>query len=307
MSRSNRIVCFLILLAVAVGCGKGPQPATLGAAERFAQGMTAYEKKKYLQAIEHFQAVLYNYPGNAVIDTAQYYLALAYFGNDEYELAGVEFNRLLTNHPSSPFVSHAQYMKAVCAYEAAPKNPGLDQTEVTDAIRQLQDFIEDRPESEFVDDARQLLRQANTRLAKKYFKAGVVYTRINAPKSARIYYQKVVDDYTDSDYAPLAIYAIAESDFALRNYDSARVKFEGFIAAFPAHELAAKARESAARSWLKSGEQSLVKGDSLKARQSFEQLIKLYPDDKHAIKAGKLLPALPSDTTSAADRAQQTP
>lgn len=307
MSRITHPIWLLMLVALLASCGKGPSVATLGAEERFKLGMTAYEKKKYLRAIEHFQGVLYNYPGNAVIDTAQYYLALAYFGNKEYELAGVEFNRLLTNHPSSPYVVHAQYMKAVCTYETAPKNPGLDQTEVTNAIKQLEDFVEDRPESEFVADARQLIRQAKTRLAKKYFKAGVVYTRINAPKSARIYYQKVVDDYTDSDYAPLAIFAIAESDFALHDYDSARVKFEGFMAAFPQHELAAKARHSAARAWYREGEQALDKGDSVRARRAFDQLIKLYPDDKHAVKAGKLLPSLPTDTADVQGRAQQTP
>jgi len=188
------------------GCAGEVSLSGLNSHELFDLGKDLYDDEKYIKAIEHFQAIVYNYPGEAIVDTAQYYLALSYFGNEDYTLAGVEFNRLVLNYPSSEYFENALFLKAASYYQSTPKHHGLDQRELEKAIRQLNDFIIDYPESESVADAKQLLSQARTRMAKKYYKSGEVYKHMGAFESARTYYQIVIDDYTDiEEYSARAL------------------------------------------------------------------------------------------------------
>lgn len=314
MNRSiKRFVYFLIaatLIAIAFGCSSPKTLTNLPSDELFKQGKEKYDKKKYLSAVELFQAIVYNFPGKSIVDTAQYYLALSYYANQEYPVAAVEFNRLLTNYPYSVYAAEAQFMKAVCAFESAPKSPGLDQTETLDAIKQFEDFLIDRPESEMIPDCKKYLLVARTRVASKFYRAGMVYSRIHAPKAANIYYQKVIDDYTDTEFAPLATFAIAQDEYDLRNYDAARTKFEAFAKAFPAHNLVSRAGEMAVCAAFRSGEAAYDKSDFATAKARLEAFKKEFPNDKRVKKAEKYLAYIaqlppsetapvPKDTTNA--------
>lgn len=283
------ISSFVIILASA-GCGPAQKNLShLPARELFTQAKAKYDQHKYASAIELFQTVVYNYPGETIIDTAQYYLALAYFGNQEYALAGTEFNRYLINYPTSAYAANAQFMKAVSAFEDTPKSSGLDQTELDDVIRQLKDFITDHPESEVLSDARKYLAAAEERLAEKYYNGGITYSRLGAADAAKIYFQKVIDEYTDSKYAPMASFNIAVEEMHLKHYDEARKRFETFRTVFPNHPLAAKAAVEARKAALKGAEAVYQKGDMKTAGEKFQALVKDFPDTGEARKAGSYL------------------
>ena len=216
----NRRLWFLLsslILAAALvvgGCG-GPQKiGNMTADELYKLAKEKYDKKKYFRAIELFQNLVYSHAGDPIVDTAQYYLGMSYFGNDEYQLASAEFNRLLINYPASAFAEHAQFMRAVSTFEAAPKHFGLDQSELIPALQHLQDFITDHPESPYVADAKALLLRGRTRSARKMYEAAVVYSRTESYQAANIYYQKVVDEYLDTEYAPRALFMIADGELA---------------------------------------------------------------------------------------------
>ncbi|UCE24528.1 MAG: outer membrane protein assembly factor BamD [Candidatus Zixiibacteriota bacterium] len=292
----KRIITLAALLLLAVtlltgfgGCGRKTVLANLTPHELFELGKEKYDNRRYIDAQQHFQAIVYNYPGESIVDTAQYYLALSYFGAKEYELAQVEFNRLVLNYPSSVYFEHAIFMKAVSFFEGTPRHYGLDQTDVETAIKQFEDFIIDYPEAEKVDEARQYLLVARTRLAKKYFNSAVVYNRMGAYKAAEKYYQKVIDDYTDTEFAPRATFYIAEMAYKQRRYDDASKGYEGFVAVFLEHELADEARRRAAEAAYKAGEKAFDRGDFATARERFESFVRNYPQHKKVDKAEEIL------------------
>ncbi len=284
----------LLLLTVAIltglnGCGHKPILANLAPHELFELGKEKYDNKRYIDAQQYFQSIVYNYPGESIVDTAQYYLALSYFGAKEYELAQVEFNRLVLNYPSSVYFEHSIFMKAVSFFEGTPRHYGLDQSDVEKAVKQFEDFIIDYPEAELVDEARQYLLVARTRLAKKYYNSAIVYSRMGAYKAAEKYYQKVIDDYTDTEFGPKATFYIAEMAYKQRRYDDASKGFEGFVAVFPDHELAAEARKRAAEAAYKAGEKAFDSGDLTAARERFENFLRNYPQHKKVDKAEEIL------------------
>ncbi len=261
----------------------------MSAQELLQRGKQAHEKKKYFKAIKLFETVVYNYPGASIVDTAQYYLALSYFGNDEYEVAGVEFNRLILNYPSSVYFEHAVFMKAVCAFESTPKHYGLDQTELQNAIKQFEDFLIDFPESQLREDASAYLLTARTRMAKKSYENGVVYNRVRAFEAAKIYFQKVIDDYTDTEFAPKASFQYAEIEFKLGRFDQARRKFEDFRTVFPQHKWVHKASRRIIEAAFKSGEAAFKKEDYALAERKLQAFQENYPNNGWTKKADKYL------------------
>ena len=294
-----------LTLMLGSGGGDGCKSDRLAqsAHETFETAKCRYDKRKYLKAIESLQQVIYNYPGDPVVDTAQYFLALSYFGNKDYALASVEFNRLVLNYPGSVYADHSQFMRAVCTFETTPKNAGLDQADLAEAIRQLEDFILEHPESELVPDADKYLNLARTREAKRFFSAAVVYTRIGASEAAKKYYQKVIDDYTSSEYAPAASYNIAEEEMNMRAYDEARRRFENFVVVYPNDPLVSKARKRAADAAFKAGEAALKKADYETANGKFQTFKKDFPTDSRVKKADQYLQEIAGKATSAAPKA----
>ncbi len=279
----------LVVALLATGCGGSKSLSRMTARELFEAGRAAYEKEKYLKAIETLENCVYNYPGETIVDTAQYFLALAYFGSGEYEVAQVEFNRLALNYPASAYFENAIFMRAVCHFESTPSHYGLDQADLHTAIQEFEDFTIDFPESDVAPDARKYLLVARTRLARKSYESGVVYDRIGAYKAARVYFQGVIDDYTDTEFAPLATYQYACMDLKLDDFDAARGKFESFFAVFPDHELAPQAAEQAVVAAFMSGEAAFESGDYTLAQQKLELFKTDFPDHELTQKANDYL------------------
>lgn len=279
----------IILMAVGIGCGGKPNLSKLSSQELFTLGKEKYDNKKYVISIDYFQTLVYNYPGESIIDTAQYYLALSYFGEKEYELAQVEFNRLVVNYPSSAYFEHALFMKAVCYFEGTPKNFGLDQTDLYLAIRQFEDFVIDYPESVLVEDAKKYLNIAHTRLAHKFYKSAQVYERIGTYKSAQIYFQKVIDEYTDTEYAAPSTFGVGDMLFRQKKYDEATTRLNDFITVFPENELVPSARELLQKAAFLNAESAYNKGEYEKANELLSAFIAKYPENKKIEDANKYL------------------
>lgn len=304
---TGTVIGLLLIAAFISSCGTGARPiAQLDARELFAEGQMLYEKEKYRKAIEYFQTVVFNYPGNAVVDSAQYYLGLSYFGTEDYELAALEFERLVRNYPASAFFENSLFMRGVSYFEATPEHPGLDQTELQRAINIFQDFLIDYPESELIPDARAYLQAAQTRMAEKFYNAGIVYERISAHNAAKIYFQKVIDEYTDTEFAPKAAYKLAEMDLKMKNFSAARDAFQGFIAAFPEHELVDEARDKAIKAAYQACRLTYEQGNYAKARQCLLQFRDDFPTNGYEDDVDELLEALdnqpaPADTSEHAE------
>ncbi|RME28354.1 MAG: outer membrane protein assembly factor BamD, partial [Candidatus Zixiibacteriota bacterium] len=269
-------------------------------------GKQQYQDHKYLKAIESFQSIVFNHPGAAVVDSAQYYLGLSYFGNKEYALAGVEFNRLLLNYPSSAYAENAQFMKAVCFFEGTPRDYALDQSELQKAIRQFEEFIIDHPDSDLLPDAQAYLNKAKERLARKYYEAGIVYKRLHAYKSAKIYFQKVVDDFTNTPYGALATYEIADAAFKMHKYDEAARLFANFAVVFPKHEKVAEARRHEVEAAFRAAKVAYDNGKYSDAASRFEKFLEKYPDSKKANDARKYLEKLKQELPVASSDESQS-
>lgn len=236
----------LLTIIILAGCGGVTMKNYATSEEQYREAYKEFQNKHYVKAIDGFQKVVYNFSGSPMVDSAQYYLAMAYYLDKEYFLAAAEFERVVNNYPGSDFVDDSQYMAGLCYFKSAPKNSSLDQVELTRALEVLNDFVTDYPGSELVDDARETIKLGMDRLARKSYENGRMYFRLGYYKSAQIYFQSVIDDHTDSDWAAQALYYLAEIELKKENYSDAKEKFNNFLIVYPEHDLTEKAQNKLA-------------------------------------------------------------
>ncbi len=233
-----------VLFTIIAGCGSGiTMKAYNTAEEQYSKSMDAYRGKNYLKAIDGFQKVVYNFSGAQMVDSAQYYLAMSYYQDKDFFLAASEFERLVNNYPGSPYVDDAQYMSGLCYFKSSPKHYGLDQVELFKALEMLHDFVTDYPQSELIPDAKETIKQGRARLANKQYDSGRMYHRLGYYTSARIYFQSVIDDFTDSEFAPQSLYYLAEIEQKTENLVEAKTKLKNFLIIYPEHKFAEKAKD----------------------------------------------------------------
>ena len=236
-----KYLAIFILLFVILGCGSKPQKV-LSPPEQFQYAKNLYEKKKFYKAQIAFENLIFTYPGNTVIDTAQYYLGMCYFSQKEYGIAAGEFKRLLSAYHKSEYTDDAQFQVAMCHYKMSPKYQ-LDPSETYNAIDEFRLLIANYPGSSFRDDAVARVKELEDKLAKKKFMTGKLYLRMGNYEPALTYFSFVRDNYPATDWAVRAFYYTGEVQECLEKYDEALQTFENFLVGFSEHEFAPKAKK----------------------------------------------------------------
>lgn len=233
----------LILLMIAAGCSSVGKINKDNAEDQYATAKKLYDEGKYYHAAEAFRLMIFNFSGVSYIDSVQYYLGMCYFSDEDYILAVSEFKRLARNFPYSPLADDAQLKVGECYYMNAPDNVGLDQTDTYAAISELENFIEDYPNSSLLQEATGLLDKCRARIAQKTYKNGEQYYKMGNYRSARIYLERVVTDFTSEEWRGCALYKLAEIDAKEEKYEDAAAKLSNLITTFPGHKWEEDAQE----------------------------------------------------------------
>ncbi len=198
----------------------------------FAIAKRNYDKKDYLEAIDDFSLIKIKFSGTKIIDKSQFYLGMCYYQREEYILAAYEFEYLLKNYATSSFIVQDRYQLAMCYYNLSPKYD-LDQTYTHYAINEFQNFLELYPTDKLATDAEARIKELKNKLAFKEFKTGDLYSKMGNYKAAIYYYELVLQDYFDSDYADNALYSKIQMLILRKNYSDARIEIERFERKFP--------------------------------------------------------------------------
>lgn len=236
-------IIFAIVFSLLISsCGKKNKNELLTAEEAFREAMEKFQKGKYLDASEKLTLVTLNYSGSAIIDSAQYYLAESHFKMKEYLIAASEFQRLVFQFPSSPLCDDGKYKIGLSYFLMSPKY-GLDQEFTRKSVEEFQEFTEEYPESELVPEVIDKIFAARKKLAKKLYKSGELYFKMQDYESAVIYLSEVLDNYYDTEYAQKALLKKGESYLKMKKFEDADAEFKKVIEKYPDTKESIKAKE----------------------------------------------------------------
>ena len=114
-------------------------------------------------------------------------------------MALIEFEKLVSRMGFSPYIEKSRWRICETLMLLSP-NFYHDQDSSVKAISQIQEFLDDFPNSEFSKDADKLINDLRTRLAEKNMETGKLYVKLKAYDSAIVSYQKVVSEYYDTKF-----------------------------------------------------------------------------------------------------------
>ncbi len=235
MRMMARILFVLTASLMLWGCAGTVDTANLGAEDRFKYAMELFNDETWDQAINEFQAITLQFPGNEVVDDAQYYLGLCRVNRKEYLLAANEFSQLIRNYTTSKLVPDAQYQLAECYYELSPAF-SLDQRYTKKAIEEFQAFVDLFPADEKVPDVEKKIRELNEKLAQKEFNSAVIYERLEFYTASLNYYGSVMELYHDTPYASKASYNKIKILIQKSRIPEAETEIANFLAKYPESE-----------------------------------------------------------------------
>jgi len=158
----------------------------------------------YGKAVEIFKQVIENAPYGSYGELAQYKISEGYKKMGEYPNAREAFEKLIENYPKSELVDDAKYQIALVTFKMS-RAASYDEEDTDKAIEEFSKFVAEHPQSELVQESQEATRELKGRKAKKAFDIAEFYAKNGSLASAKIYYNKIIEQYGESHWAGLAL------------------------------------------------------------------------------------------------------
>ena len=212
----------IIALLIITGCGiSNPFNDDVSYKERFDEGLRFFEEEKYVKSSQQFNIIVQRASHTDLGDDALFFLAESYFKNKDYDLALIEYEKLVSRMGFSPYIEKSRWRICESLTYLSP-NYYHDQESSLKALSQIQEFIDDFPSSDFSKDASLLLNSLRERLAMKAMETGKLYVKLKAYDSAIVSYKNVINQYYDTVFFKDANLEIIKCYMLLGQQDNAK-------------------------------------------------------------------------------------
>ena len=176
-----------------------------------------FENEEFRRASTLFEQILPKYRGKPQAERITFFYAKSLLEIKNYVLAAYQFESFIKAYPISQKVEEAAYLEAFCFYKQSPRF-SLDQTETSEAIDKLQDFINFYPFSENLDIANEHVQELRLKLEKKAFEIAKQYNTIRDYTSAITVLNSFIVDYPGTPLREDALYYLFDSSFKSVSY-----------------------------------------------------------------------------------------
>jgi len=210
-----------LLLFIIVGCSSTLPDESLSLAEHLKIGMDYLDEEEYIKAQDEFKFVLSRGTGTDYGDDAQFFLAEAYFLNEEFLLSITEYENLTRKMAFSPFFEKSRFR--ICeAYRIESPDYYNDQSYTEKALERYIEFLDDFPDSEYNQTVTESMSILRNKLAKKLYETGILYLKMDEFEPARMSFNNALDQYYDTDIIDHVHVGIIKSFIQEKNIDQAK-------------------------------------------------------------------------------------
>ena len=163
-----------------------------------------YVAGQYTQAITLLNDVITILKGSDRGEESVYMLAMSYLKNKEYSIASESFQQYYTSYPRGKYTERARFYAGKSLWISTPESQ-LDQSDTYKAIQELQLFLEFFPNSIFVEEAQQIIFDAQDKLVEKEYDSAKLYYNLgtymgNNYQACVICAQNALKDYPFTKY-----------------------------------------------------------------------------------------------------------
>ena len=186
----------------------------------YEKALKFYDGKAWLSAARIFEELYPLSMGTPVGDTILFLFADSYFQNRDYQMAAFHFRDYVRRYPGTDRTELAALNAVKAMYYNSP-DYNLDQFITQIAIDEVILFIQQYPNSKYIEECNEILDEMRDKLAKKELEILRMYYEIGYYEAAQIIARNFLKTYSASKYATEAIYILIKN-----NYDFARKSVE---------------------------------------------------------------------------------
>lgn len=245
---------FALLALGAIGCGGNRPREALSHGENarrsYENARRAFEDRDCLTADPLFRRIRREYPYSRYAALSELRIADCHLVQNHYTEAIRAYRSFVRHRPAHADVPYAEFKIAESYFRQIPSEFFLspppqerDQAATRNALRQLRRFVLDHPESEHVERAREMVRDALSLLARHELYVAEFYLGRDQPMAAVGRLRRLLDVYEGSGIEPQALLLLGRVYLHMREVRDARRTFEELIDRFPESGYSEQAQE----------------------------------------------------------------
>ncbi|WP_121462727.1 outer membrane protein assembly factor BamD [Chryseobacterium defluvii] len=191
-----------------------------------------FAKKKWKNALALYDRLPNLVAGTDDAPNVVFNSAYANYYDKNYKLAGHQFKNFAVSFPQDSRKEEAAYMSALCYYEGS-MDYNLDQSSTELAINELQDFLNNYPNSERSKNISQLIDELSYKLEFKAYENARQYFKMGDYKAANVALDNVLEDFPSTKLRPKIYDYIVKSRYELATksvYDLKDERIESALA-----------------------------------------------------------------------------
>lgn len=156
-----------------------------------------YSKGNYVKASALYEELIPVYKGDPRAEEIYYYFSYCTYYQGDYALAQYHFKNYYRSFPAGKHAEEALFMNAYCYYLNSPIYK-LDQTDTKNAMAELQNFVDQYPESSRIDSCNKISDLLRGKLEHKEYDITKQYFNISDYKAAIVSAKNFAKDFPES-------------------------------------------------------------------------------------------------------------
>lgn len=173
-----------------------------------------YTKGNYVKASALYEELIPVYKGDPKAEEIYYYFAYCTYYQGDYALAQYHFKNYYRSFPAGKHGEEALFMNAYCYYLNSPIYK-LDQTDTKNAMAELQNFVDQFPESARIDSCNKISDLLRAKLEHKEYDITKQYFNITDYKASIVSAKNFIKDFPESRNIDEILYLTVNSYYLL--------------------------------------------------------------------------------------------
>ncbi|MGH1384724.1 outer membrane protein assembly factor BamD [Kordia sp.] len=216
-----------------------------------------YKEKKFKKSSRLFEQIVPKFRGKPQGERVTFLYGRTLFEIEQYIVSGYQFERFVRSYPKSDSIQAASFYEAKSYYMQSPRY-SIDQRETVTAINKLQGFINNYPDSEYLDSANEMVEELTTKIEKKAYEIAKQYNTISDYKASIKATENFLSDFPGTSFREDAM----------------------FLRLDAMYNLAGKSFKE------------LMESRFNEAASAYKSLIKFYPESKYKEEADKIMASI---------------
>ena len=203
--------------------------------ENYDKAVKYYNKGSYLSAAQLFEQLYPLSIGTKFGDSILFMFADCYFKNRDYQLAAFHFKDYSRRYPGTERTELAALNCVKALYYVSPPYD-VDQSDTRYAIEEIKQYINQYPNSKYIEECNVILDELRDKLAQKQFEVIKLYYNTGNYKAVQITVRSFMKEYSYSKYGQEALFLLVKNnyEFAIKSVESK--KKERFLACAEAYD-----------------------------------------------------------------------